>query len=159
MTSTFHPSISHEVMGLDAMIFSSVQLLSRVRLFATTWTAARQASLSIINSWSFFKLMSIESVMLFNHLIPCLPFSFCLLSFPASGSFLMSRVFLSDDQNTGTMMLVFLIFSFKLALSLSPFTLIKRLFSSSSLFLVPQGLTAIKIMSQVAMHVTCDTNS
>ena len=159
MTSSFHPSISHEVMGLDAMIFSSVQSLSRVWLFATTWTAARQASLSITNSWSLFKLMSIELVMPFNHLILCLPFSFCLQSFPASGSFLMSQLFQSDDQNTGAMILVFLIFSFKLALSLSPFTLIKRLFSFSSLFLVPQGLTAIKIMSQVAMHVTCDTNS
>jgi len=87
MTSIFHPSISHEVMGLDAMIFSSVQSLSRVWLFATTWTAAHQASLSITNSWSLFKLMSIELVMPFNHLILCLPFSFCLQSFPASGSF------------------------------------------------------------------------
>ena len=42
---------------------SSVQSLSRVRLFATPWTAARQASLSISNSWSFLKLMSVESVM------------------------------------------------------------------------------------------------
>ena len=43
--------------------FSSVQLFSRVRLFATPWTAARQASLSIANSWSLLKLMSIELVM------------------------------------------------------------------------------------------------
>ena len=43
--------------------FSSVQSLSRVRLFGTPWTAARQASLSITSSWSLFKLMSIESVM------------------------------------------------------------------------------------------------
>ena len=41
--------------------FSSVQLLSRIRLFATPWTAARQASLSITDSWSLVKLMSIES--------------------------------------------------------------------------------------------------
>ena len=52
---------------------SSVQPLSRVRLFATPWTAARQASLSITNSWSLLKLMSIESVMPSNHLILCLP--------------------------------------------------------------------------------------
>ena len=52
---------------------SSVQLLSRVRLFVTPWTAAHQASLSITNSWSPPKLMSIELVMLFNHLILCRP--------------------------------------------------------------------------------------
>ena len=49
----------------------SVQLLSRVRLFATPWTTARQASLSITNSQSLFKLISIESVMPSNHLILC----------------------------------------------------------------------------------------
>ena len=49
--------------------FSSVQLLSHVQLFATPWTAARQASLSITNSWSLLKLMSIELVMPPNHLI------------------------------------------------------------------------------------------
>ena len=53
--------------------FSSVQLLSHVQLFATPWTAAHQASLSIISSWSLLKLMSIESVMPSNHLILCHP--------------------------------------------------------------------------------------
>ena len=53
--------------------FSSVQLLSRVRLFATPWMAAHQASLSITNSWNLFKLMFIESVMPSNHLILCHP--------------------------------------------------------------------------------------
>ena len=53
--------------------FSSVQSLSRVRHFATPWTAARQASLSITNSWSLLKLMSIELVMPSNHLILCHP--------------------------------------------------------------------------------------
>ena len=52
---------------------SSVQSLSRVRLFATLWTAAHQASLSITNSQSSLKLMSIESVMPSNHLIFCHP--------------------------------------------------------------------------------------
>ena len=52
---------------------SLVQLLSRVRLFATPWTAARQASLSIANSWSLLKLMSIESLIPVNHLILCCP--------------------------------------------------------------------------------------
>ena len=48
-------------------------MLSHVRLFATPWTAARQASMSIANSQSLLKLMSIESVMPSNHLIPCHP--------------------------------------------------------------------------------------
>ena len=52
---------------------SSVQSLSRVRLFATPWIAARQASLSITNSWSLLKPMSIESVMPSSHLILCRP--------------------------------------------------------------------------------------
>ena len=51
----------------------SVQFFSHVHLFATPWTAARQASLSIINSQSLLKLMSIELVMPSNHLILCLP--------------------------------------------------------------------------------------
>ena len=54
--------------------FSSVQSLSCVRLFVTPWTAARQASLSITNSQSLLKLMSIKSVMPSNHLILCCPF-------------------------------------------------------------------------------------
>ena len=53
--------------------FSSVQSLSRVRLFATPCTAARQASVSIANSRSLLKLMSIESMMPSNHLILCHP--------------------------------------------------------------------------------------
>ena len=50
-------------------LFSSVQSLSRVQLFATPWTAALQASLSITNSWSLLKLKSVELVMPSNHLI------------------------------------------------------------------------------------------
>ena len=53
--------------------FSSVQSLSHVQLFATPWTAAHQASLTITNSQSLLKLMSTESVMLSNHLILCHP--------------------------------------------------------------------------------------
>ena len=53
--------------------FSSVQSFSHVRLFATPWTAAPQANLSIINSQSLLKLVSIESVMPSNHLILCRP--------------------------------------------------------------------------------------
>ena len=53
--------------------FSSVQSLSRVRIFVTPWTAARQAPLSIISFWSLLRLMSIESVMPSSHLILCCP--------------------------------------------------------------------------------------
>ena len=53
--------------------FSSLQSLGRVRLFATPWTAARQTSLSITNSWSLLKLMSIKSMMPSNYLIVCCP--------------------------------------------------------------------------------------
>ena len=63
--------------------FSSVQLLSRVRRFVTPWTAARQASLSIANSWSLLKLMSIELVMPSNHLILCRPLLLLSSIFPS----------------------------------------------------------------------------
>ena len=53
--------------------FSSVQMLSHVQLFAVPWTAARQASLSITNTQSLLKLMSIELVVPPNHLILCRP--------------------------------------------------------------------------------------
>ena len=59
--------------GLRELQFSSVQLLSRIRLFATPWIAAHQASLSITNSQSSLTLMYIESVMPSNHLILCHP--------------------------------------------------------------------------------------
>ena len=62
---------------------SSVWLLSRVRLFVTPWTAACQASLSITNSWSLLKLMSIELVMPSNHLILCCPLLLLLSIFPS----------------------------------------------------------------------------
>ena len=67
--------------------FSTVQLLSRVQLFATPWTAARQASLSITNSWSLLKLMSIESVRPSNHLISCHPLLLLPSIFPSTRIF------------------------------------------------------------------------
>ena len=60
----------------SALLFSSVQSLSSVWLFATPWIAARQASLSITNSRSSLRLMSIESVMPSSHLILCRPLLF-----------------------------------------------------------------------------------
>ena len=71
--------------------FSSVQLLSHVQLFVTTWTAARQASLSIINSQSLLKLVFIELVMPSNHLILCCPLVFLPSIFPSI------RVFSSES--------------------------------------------------------------
>ena len=64
-------SLSLITMSPSIIQFSSVQSFSRVQLFATPWTAARQASLSITNSWNLLKLTSIVSVMPSNHLILC----------------------------------------------------------------------------------------
>ena len=80
---------------------SSVQLLSRVWLFPTPWFAVCQASLSITNSWSSPKLMSMESVMPSSHLISVIPFSSCPQSLPASKSFPMSQLFAWCGQSTG----------------------------------------------------------
>ena len=87
-------------MSLVQLQFSSVQSFSHIRLFATPWAAARQASLSITNSWSLLKLMSIA---LWYHPIissSVIPFSH-LQSFPASGSFQMSQFFTSGGQSIG----------------------------------------------------------
>ena len=74
----------HEILQARILVqFSSVQLLSRVRLFVTPWIAARQASPSITNSQSLLKLMSIESVMPSNHLILCCPFLLLPSVFPS----------------------------------------------------------------------------
>ena len=65
------------------LTLSSVQLLSRVQLFVTPWTAARQASLSITNSWSLLRLMSIALAMSSNHLILCHPLLLPPPTFPS----------------------------------------------------------------------------
>ena len=77
--------------------FSSVQSLS-IWLFATSWTATHQASLSMTNSQSLVKLMSIESVMSSNISSSLIPFSAWLQPFSASGSFPMSQFFKSGGQ-------------------------------------------------------------
>ena len=64
---------SSVISGKFGSRFSLVQSLSRVQLFGTPWTAARQATLSITNSWNLLRLMSIESVMPSSHLILCHP--------------------------------------------------------------------------------------
>ena len=90
--------------------FSSVQLLSHAQLFATPWTATRQASLSITNSQSLLKLMSIESVMSSNHLILCHP----LLLLPSIFSSI--RVF-ANEPVFRTRWPKYWTFSFSLSLS------------------------------------------
>ena len=69
--------------GMMLNLFSLVQSLSRVRLFATPWTATSQASLSITNFWSFHKFMCIKSVMPSNHLILCRPLLLLPSIFPS----------------------------------------------------------------------------
>ena len=81
--------------------FSSVQSLSRVRLIATPWIAACQASLSITNSRSSLKLMSIESVMPSSHLILCDPFLLLPPIPPSLRVFPMSQLFAWGSQSTG----------------------------------------------------------
>ena len=73
------------------MCISSIQSISHAHLFATPWTAARQACLSITNSWNLLKLMSIELVILSNHLILCRPLLLLPSTFPSI------RVFSSES--------------------------------------------------------------
>ena len=73
--------------------------LSGIKLFLTSWTAVCQASLFFTISQSLLKLMSTESVMPSNNLILCCPFFSCPQSFPASGSFPMSRLFASCSHS------------------------------------------------------------
>ena len=81
--------------------FSSVKPLSHIRLFATPWTAAHQATLSITNSWVLLKLMSLSWWWHPTISFSVVPFSSCLQPFPASGSFQMSQFFASGGQSIG----------------------------------------------------------
>ena len=137
---------------------SSVQLLSHVQLFVTPWTAACQASLSITNSWSLLKLMSIESVMPSNHLIFCRPLLLLPSIFPSIRVFSSESVlrirwpkcwsfsFSISPSNVYTGLISIRIDCFDLLVvhgfsrvfsSLhSPLSPIKRLFNSSSLYAI-----------------------
>ena len=91
-----------KVMPLLFNMLSSVQFSCSVMSdSANPWTSAHQASLSITNSQSLPKFMSIELVMLSNHLILCFPFSSCPQSFPVSVSFQMIQLFASGGQSIG----------------------------------------------------------
>ena len=94
LKSHCHPSINRKSLG-------SVQLLSHVQLFATPWTIARQASLSITNSGACSN--SCPSKWWCHSTISSsvIPFSLCLQFFPASGSFPMSQFFASGGQSIG----------------------------------------------------------
>ena len=99
---------SHSYYLINIKIFDTgtVQLLIYVQLFATPWTAACQASLSITNSQSLLKLMSIDLVMPSNHPTissSVIPFSSCLQPCPASGSFPISQFFPPSGKSTGTL--------------------------------------------------------
>ena len=87
-----------EVIATEVWI---VQPLSCVWLFMPPWTAACQASTSITNSQNLLKLISVESVMHPTISSSVIPFSSCLKSFPASGSFLISQFFTSGGQRIG----------------------------------------------------------
>ena len=88
-----------QLLSSSVLVKSSVQSLSQIWLFATPWTAALQASLSITNSWSLLKLMSGWCHPTISSSV--VPFSSCLQSFPESGSFQMSQLFISGGQSIG----------------------------------------------------------
>ena len=92
---------SYRTLRCCSVQFSSVQLLSCVLLFPTPWNTAHQASLSITNSQSSFKLMSIESLMPSSISSSVIPFSSCPQSLWASASFPMSQLFASGGQSIG----------------------------------------------------------
>ena len=83
---------SHPCIQFSSLQFSCLVMSDSLR---------RQASLSITNSHSLLRLMSIESVMPSKHLIFCVHFSSCFQSFPASGSFQISQLFTSGGQSIG----------------------------------------------------------
>ena len=94
-----HPLMPSSPSALNLSPISSVQLVSHVQLFATPWTAARQASLSITNSQNLLKLMHIELVMHSTISSFVLPFFSLLQSFPSSGAFQMNQFFASGGRS------------------------------------------------------------
>ena len=120
-----------------------IQSLSCVRLFATPWIVARQASLSFSIPQSLFKLMSIESVMLSNHLILCRP------HLPVSRSFPTSQLFASGGQSIGA------------SLSASVFPMnIQGWFPlglTGLIFLLSEGLS--RVFSSITVHISSQNNT
>ena len=91
----------HSASILSDAQFPSIQSLGCVWIFATQWTAVRQASLSVTNSWSPPKPMSIVLVMPSNHLIPCRPLLLLPSIFPSIRVFSVSCLFGSGSWNIG----------------------------------------------------------
>ena len=92
----------HVVSATLRILLFAVRSVSCVQLFATLWTAARQASLSFTISWSLLKLICIEPVMPSNHPILFCPLLLLLSIFPSTGSFPMSWLFTSGGQSLRT---------------------------------------------------------
>ena len=101
VTPFFRPSFLYDYKWPILLLLFVVQSLSCVWLFATPWTAARQASMSFTVSWNSLKLTSMSRWCHPTISFSAACFSLCLQSFPASGSFPMSWLFVSDGQNTG----------------------------------------------------------
>ena len=103
MIPTLEDYFKNSIMSISQLQFSSVQSPSRVQLFATPWTAAYQASLSITSSQSLLKFMVIELVMPSNHLILCWPLLLPPSIFPSIRVFFfqMSQFFTSAGQCIG----------------------------------------------------------
>ena len=128
-----------------------VELLSHVQLFVTPWTAACKASQLFTISWSLCKFMSVESMML-TISSSVAPFFSCPQSSPASGSFLMNRLFAAGGQSIGTsasasglfaLGLNGLILLSKALPESSPAPQFKRINSSSLSFLYGPALTSV----------------
>ena len=95
-----YPAGLKDIRGLRLITVKRSFFISHVQL-CDLMDCRTPASLSFTISRCLLKLMSVELVMPSNHLIPCCPFSSCLLSFPASGSFLASQLFTSGGQSIG----------------------------------------------------------
>ena len=111
-TNKFYRKFETEVLAslvkvLITYRLAVVESISHVWLFETPWTVVCQVPLLFTNSHGLLKFMSIELGMLFNHLILCCPLLLFLQSFPASGFFLMSRLYASGGQSTGVSLSVF----------------------------------------------------
>ena len=94
-------SIINDIEQLFILLFSSVQLLSRVWLFVTPWSTKRQATLSITNSWVYLNSSPLSRWCHPTISFSVVPFSSCFQSFPASGSFQISQLFAWSSQNIG----------------------------------------------------------
>ena len=96
------PRETRSLLSCSLFVVAVVPSLSHVWLFVTSWTVACQTPRSSSIPQSLLKFMSIESVMLSNHLLLCCPHLLCLQSFPASGSFPTSWLFASGGQSIRT---------------------------------------------------------